>query len=197
MSKILMLGGTAILGSGNERVCYIHPDNPKLCVKVYHTQDEIFKHTKVMRQQNEMEFFYFRSLSLRKVPFLYLPRCYGWVETDLGRGLLFDRIVNDDGSPSQSITELMVQGKISKSEVVEILNNIGDYLNQYKVNICDVNPDHILMQNVNGELIPKIIDGVGSRYNNWKLYIISYCPYFSKKKIKHQWDKMKSMVLGA
>lgn len=192
-----MLADTEILGSGNERVCYIHPDNPKLCVKIYHPQDEIFKHTKVMRQQNEMEYFYFRSLSSRKVPFLYLPRCYGWVETDLGRGLLFDRIVNDDGSPSQNITELMVQGKISESEVAEILNNIGVFLNQYKVNICDVNPEHILIQNVNGELIPKIIDGVGSRYNNWKLYFISYFPYFSKKKIKHQWDKMTSMVLGA
>ncbi|WP_394145853.1 YrbL family protein [Vibrio atypicus] len=196
MPSSIDLSNANRIGTGNERICFEHPANPALCIKVYHPMEEILKHTKVVRQQNEMEQYYFQKLVERDVPFTFIPRCHGWIETSLGRGLVFDRVVDDSGSASQPLTAMLKQGTVSQSEAHDILKSVEAYLLQYSISICDVSPGHILMQEQNGQLTPKVIDGVGSRYNDWKLYLLTYVHFFARRKTKSLWQKLISMMLN-
>lgn len=183
------------IGSGNERICFEHPDHPHLCIKVYHPMEEVMKHTKVVRQQNEMESFYFGQLEKRGVPFLYLPKCHGWVDTSLGRGLVFDRVINDDGSAGVALTTMLADGTLNKQQARDVLLEVQNYLLQYSISICDVSPGHILMRRQGTQLIPQVIDGVGSRYNDWKLYLLTFVHFFARRKTKSLWQKLISMML--
>lgn len=184
------------IGAGNERICYAHPDNPNLCIKVYHSMDEILKHTKVVRQQNEMEHYYFDKLAQRHVPFLYIPKCHGWVETTLGKGLVFDRVIDEDGSPSQPLTQLLAQGVVSQQEAKQFLEQIQQYLLKYAIAVCDVSPGHILMQKQDGQWVPKVIDGIGSRYNDWKLYLLTYVHVMARRKTRVLWQKLIATMIN-
>tara|TARA_Y100001956_G_scaffold23157_2_gene22828 strand:+ start:1720 stop:2325 length:606 start_codon:yes stop_codon:yes gene_type:complete len=196
MPSILDLSQTPRIGTGNERICFEHPENPNLCIKVYHPMEEIMKHTKVVRQQNEMESYYFGQLEKRGVPFTYIPRCHGWINTSLGPGLVFDRVINEDGSPGKPLKEMLADGSISRDEALEVLKRIESYLLKYAISICDVSPGHILMQKKGTQLIPQVIDGVGSRYNDWKLYLLTFAHFFARRKTKSLWHKLISMMLN-
>ncbi|CAK4070424.1 YrbL family protein [Vibrio sp. 16] len=196
MSSVLDLSQTKRIGTGNERICFEHPDNPSLCIKVYHPMEEIMKHTKVVRQQNEMESYYFGQLEKRGVPFHFIPKCYGWVETNLGPGLVFDRVVNDDGTSGRPLKEMLADESVSQQEALQILTRIEHYLLEHSISICDVSPGHILMKKQGTELIPQVIDGVGSRYNDWKLYLLTHVHFFARRKTKALWQKLISMMLN-
>ncbi|MFB9213606.1 YrbL family protein [Vibrio sinaloensis] len=195
MPSTIDLSQAKRVGTGNERICFEHPNDPSLCIKVYHPMEEIMKHTKVVRQQNEMEAYYFGHLEKRGVPFLYLPKCHGWIDTSLGRGLVFDRVINDDGSSGVALTDMLADGTVSQQQARDILTKVQDYLLQYSISICDVSPGHILMQRKGTKLIPQVIDGVGSRYNDWKLYLLTFVHFFARRKTKSLWQKLISMML--
>lgn len=195
MSEVIELTPKFLLGSGNERICYVHPNNARRCIKIYHSKEEIFKHTRVMRQQNEMEAFYFKRLMSRNVPFVHLPKFYGWVETTQGKGLEFERVVNEDGTQSKTLVDLLEDNAISREYAQSILEQLGDYLRKYSISICDTSPDHIFIKQTESGDIPIIIDGVGSRYNNWKLYLLSYLPFFARRKTEPLWQSLTEKIL--
>ena len=89
-NKLLNL--TELIGSGNERDCFIHPDNPKYCVKV--TKPGV-----VGRRQNEIDMAYFEVLKRRNISSPHIPACHGWVETNRGKGIVVERICRPDLSP--------------------------------------------------------------------------------------------------
>lgn len=120
---MLLLKELTPLGSGVDRVVYPHPDNPGLCIKVpkYKTgkdlvveefRDKIFCLTRLGKKDyldyNFTDELFARELEQRNNPevFNHLPRCYGYAETDLGRGVVWDYIVDFDGSPCLSLKDI-------------------------------------------------------------------------------------------
>ena len=48
--------------------------------------------------REEARFYWKKARRLGEIFYLYAPRCYGIVTTNLGPGLVFERIFNDDGT---------------------------------------------------------------------------------------------------
>ena len=75
----LDLVGATKLGSGAGRDCFVHPHDSSQVVKVSRADLHA-------REQNLPDYLYLRSLSRRKVPFDHISKCYGLVDTNLGKG---------------------------------------------------------------------------------------------------------------
>lgn len=119
---MLLLKELTPIGSGVDRVVYPHPDNPGLCIKIpkYRTgkdlevqefRDKVFCLTRLGNKDyldyNFTDELYARELEKRNSPevFNHLPRCYSFADTDLGRGVVWEYIVDYDGSPCLSLKD--------------------------------------------------------------------------------------------
>lgn len=110
-------------GVGGRRMCFVHPDDPKKCVKVLRTDD---RRTIRVKQKglslpaawrrdydnNAHEKRELESLEKRIGPSMkrHLPLSYGMVPTDLGPGFVLDLVRDSDGRISRSLRELMTTG---------------------------------------------------------------------------------------
>jgi hypothetical protein len=61
-----------------------------------------------------------------------LPQCYGWTETDLGRGLVLDLIRDHDGNTSRSLRQLVSTGT-ALANFRPAFDELGAFLIQHKV----------------------------------------------------------------
>ena len=88
-----------VVGVGRHRVCYIHPEDPRKCIKVIYNPDpHAF-------QEIKREVAYYRRLEKYLKDWSGLPKFYGEVQTNLGRGFVYDRVIDFDGQPSKTIEQ--------------------------------------------------------------------------------------------
>lgn len=179
----LDLSKATLLGSGNERMCYLHPEKDECCIKVN-------RPGVVHRSQNKIELYYFNKLASRNIPFTHLPKFYGTVETEQGTGLVFERIRNSDMSPSQRLDVAIEEELISKEESYTIVNDLFEYCYLHGICIGDINADQILLKNNDGKLTPIIIDGLGTRRYGLKLFLIANFKFIARRKLKKSWPTL-------
>ncbi len=121
-SRILLeLKGREPFGVGGRRLCFVHPEDSKKCVKVLRTDERrTVRHKKTIiparwrreYDNNAHERRILEHLEKRIGPGMgrHLPRCYGMAATDLGPGLVLDLVRDHDGGISRSIRELITTG---------------------------------------------------------------------------------------
>ena len=176
------LRDATLIGAGNERACYRHPLDPRLCIKV----------TKAAhgRQQNALEYQYLRSLRARGVPFEHLPECGEWCETSEGYGLIFEFIVDDDGQPSASLVDRVRRGELNPQQMAELLDGLREYLFAYGLVIVDINVDQMLYQcrAAGNRLV--VIDGMGGRRPGFKAWLFRTSRRFARNKMETNWPRI-------
>jgi hypothetical protein len=178
--SLLFIDENKILGSGNERICFIHPTDETKCLKI--NQPDI-----IHRNQNKIERYYLNKLKSRSVPFTHLAEYYGEVNTDRGKGLMFERILNPDKSPSIRFDQAITQGIINKTQAKELLNELKIYLLKYAIYIGDCNRDQLLLQQTLSGYRIKVIDGLGTRNFGIKLKLVSHFTWYARFKLKAKW----------
>lgn len=110
------------IGSGDDRVVYRHPTIEDRCIKIPRVdfQNDFkpagFNETLYLLSRlgqskyfdfNYVDMEYAETLKKRNaiVTFTHIPFCHGYVETDLGTGVVWDYISNHDGSPCRSLKD--------------------------------------------------------------------------------------------
>ena len=98
MDKIV-LKDDLLLAKGGERFCFIHPEDKLKIIKTLKPE------LKIHNQQNELEYIYYEYLySNHKIEdLLNIAQCFGWVDTNYGKGLMFQRILDYDGEQSKHL----------------------------------------------------------------------------------------------
>ena len=87
-----------LIGKGRNKDVYIHPENPAQCIKI-NARDT---------KDHRAEMNYRKSRELRNLPPSALMVSYfGAVETNLGTGYVFERIMDYDGINSKTLEELI------------------------------------------------------------------------------------------
>ena len=71
------------IGQGQERICYVHPHDPTKLVKLLKGPSD---------KQTRRELALYRRLQRKETDYRQLPRLYGLVRTNLGRGFITDLI---------------------------------------------------------------------------------------------------------
>ena len=71
--------------------------------------------------REEARFYWKKARRLGEIFYLYAPRCYGIVTTNLGPGLVFERIFNDDGTKSLRLSLHLKRHPEDAEHVLELL----------------------------------------------------------------------------
>lgn len=147
MTSLIDLTNAIVIGKGSERICYQHPNDPNLCIKVRYR-------VKRSRDESEREFDYAQSLKRPDLAPYALP--IEWVETSGGKGLIFPLIRDGDGSLSMAL------GKLNdKSKLAGLFDDFAESILANHLSVTDLRLQNLVLQkNNDGERIV-MIDGYG------------------------------------
>lgn len=178
------LKNSPLIGKGEDRECYQHPEDYHKCVKVTVSGD--------YKQSND-EIKFYRLMKKRGASCEQLAAFHGLVETSLGQGLVFTLIRDFDGKVSDSLGNYLSSNAYSLRDFKLKLETLNRYLFDQRLIIRDLSPDNIVYQKTSendGKLI--IIDGVG---NNEFIPFSTYIDYLARKKIVRKWDRFEMLLL--
>ncbi|SHF80566.1 PhoP regulatory network protein YrbL [Modicisalibacter ilicicola DSM 19980] len=181
---MLHLRDELLIGRGTERYCYRHPEDPTRCVKVSHN----FKNNK---QQNQKDYEYFTRLERRGIDWSHLPRCHGWVETDQGKGLVFDLLQDESGKPLERLDTLLSNGQLEAARVESALEDLHAYLQVNLVFTSDLRASNIVCDPHEAPIKLFLIDGIGDRDF---IKVATYIKPLAKAKIERQWSRFMKRV---
>jgi len=188
---IVHLDEKHFIGKGHQRVCYIHPDDDTKVIKV------ITKKHKVpnFKSQNLIEFLYYKLAEDRIEDFSFMPKCYGWVKTNEGDGLVFDRVQNYDGSPVLTLRHAIKAGQITGEEAKPLIHELNDYLKKNSLLFVDAVISNILLQKLDKDKYRLVIvDGLGARKLTLKYAFQNhFCLYKMYKMYKQRVRLLKNL----
>ncbi len=185
---MLILEDKDFIAKGNERACYLHPDDDSMTVKVTYKENKRKKN-----KQSKKEISYYKELEKKAINYSkHLPKFYGEVKTNRGDGFIIELIKDYDGNISKSFDYY-----IKKDGVEKYKNELEKYKNYFLDNCIIFNygmmPKNILLRkNSETDFDLVLIDGLGD---------VSYftlpnkIPYFARKKIQRRWDKFAKKYL--
>lgn len=192
---MIELNDSHYIGEGNYRICFAHPTDKNKVIKVpkhaklhYKDQNSRERH----RDQNRIEYSFMKHFHGDASR---LVRCYGWVRTNKGKGLMFDRVKNYDGSPSETLESAVQNNRLPLKQQKALIKELQQYVFDNRVLISDAGMSNLMVQyTAPNEPHLVFIDGLGSKkyglrflmrqkfwslgrrksYKAWKGFIDSY-----------------------
>lgn len=181
MGKQIELNDGLLLGRGHHKAAYRHPDNPGHCIKIpYEMPDYDLKR----------ELTYRKIRAWRGLPASVLTEYYGTVDTNLGTGYVFERMMDCDGSPSVSLEEFLNDKEIDpdKEEFVSgLLRELYYKELEEEIITSDTNPENFyIQQKAPGKYCLRIIDNIGSPAFIPVIYLV---PYLARRHVEKYWKR--------
>lgn len=139
---MLELENARVIGMGNDRRVYQDPRDPRRCIKVPRYPDK-------GSRQNQREQRYFEGLVRRGVhDWSYVPAYHGSVATREGLGLVFDLILDDNGTTSRRLREVCHETpeRVGEEALMDELANLYRYLDKRWLIPSDLNDRNIVVQ---------------------------------------------------
>lgn len=180
---MLVLDRSSLIGKGLHRECYVHPEDPRRCIKVVvaGTHDE-----------NRREAGYYAMLRRRGISWDMLARFHGLVDTNLGEGAVFDLVRDHDGQVSATLEHYLRTVALTAAHagvLARALPALKDYLLQNRVVTMTIKPKNILLQRLaaaSGRLV--LIDNVG---NSDFIPLANYSAFLARRKILRKWQRFQ------
>ena len=173
MSNVLHLNNDLLLNEGATRRCYYHPDDKQKCLKI----EKGFEST----NRHDLESY----LAVRNILHRHIAAYDNELaETNLGKALVCELIVDDDGRPAQSFAEFRrVQNP--PPQLMEKFMEFFELLQKNDLFFYDFNPKNFMIQ--------QTPDGVRLKYTDLKslgktrtAFAIEKLPYFARRKLKRR-----------
>jgi len=167
------------IGVGQERACYLHPDDARKVVKIQKGESDT---------QTRRELILYKNLARREMRnFTHIPQYYGKLKTNLGEGFVVDLIADYDGSVSRSLWWHFEQG-YPLAEFLPYLDELRQYLlDNLVIFSVDMGRYNILFQKISPQQARLVvIDGLGNHSAiNW----FDNMDWFARHKIKRRWHR--------
>ena len=158
---------------GGNRVCYIHPDNKNLCLKI--SKSEVVKKIrsnmpwyKKLRSEKSFDDNYreeraYQQRAIKKNPqkiWKHLAKWYEFVETSKGLSSCTELITNNDKIALNLEEYLFSKGRTK--EIDKALKEFEIFLKETKLLTKNIIPHNLAVKEDDYGLTLKIIDGLGS-----------------------------------
>jgi hypothetical protein len=175
-SNPLILEGLQPFATGGGRDCYIYPDNQNLCIKVARkgrSPEERrlrvpwwkrWRKPAYKYDDNLRDFSALNALEHDSPPetWQHLPRCYGWVDTDRGMGLVTDLVRDADGQISRTLRQ-HIQTSTQASLIQSAVDDFSNFWLSQSIPVRSLFTDNIVAQvQADGALRLVVIDGFGT-----------------------------------
>lgn len=169
-----------LIGSGLHRDCWVHPHDQQLCIKT----------TKIAGQdsyQSYADVLNFHQLEKKGVVGIHVPRLYGWVTTNRGRGLVCERILDECGTPSPTLAIAVRNRLIDAEEASRLVNDLFQKLIQLNIVVRDTNSKNLLVRTnaAHGRHLV-IVDGVGHTATGPKEFLRDRFPFLGRYRTKKE-----------
>ena len=173
---MLTLSHEKPFAQGGNRLCFVHPEDPNLCVKVRRpdfTLQDLRRKKGFPRNLRPLSSFDDNLEEFRVINHLvksrgediykHIYRCDGFVETDLGRGLITELVRDEDGCISLSLKEYLWHFGYNQNCLVAV-EQLTSFWRAYSVPSRDLLTHNILVQQGGDDQIIRlvVIDGLGS-----------------------------------
>lgn len=142
----VQLSDSELLGAGATRVCYAHPEDRSKCVKV-------IKSGTLEPDINEREYRYYKLLYKRKVSFEHIPNCFGFIESNKGKGLVFELVGRIGGDDFEQSLKLKL---FSLEKALQMFDELQAYLMKYSITFIDTGLSNLIVSD--NKL--KVVDGL-------------------------------------
>lgn len=175
-----------VIGRGDERICYQHPDDPGRCVKLSRREKA---------KQTRRELRYFRRLKRRGVPFTLIPEFFGAVEDAEMIGIEQELVLDDQGELPPNAGEYLA-GPLTPAQIRRFwvgLDALRAYLLAYNVIPCDLVMSNLLVLERADATTVMLIDGLGA---SELVPLAEYIPWLGRRKIRRKWARfMRKTVM--
>lgn len=185
---MIILKDKDFIAKGNERACYLYPNDNTKTVKVTYEGNARKKN-----KQSEMEINYYKKLEKKKFSnYVHLPKYFGEVDTNKGKGFVLELIRDFDGEVSKSF-EYYIQ-----RDGIDVYESELKKFKQYFLDNCIIfnygmMPKNILLRkNTETDFDLVLIDGLGDVCH---FTLPNEIPYFARKRINRRWDKFVKKYL--
>ena len=184
---MLIINKDHYIGEGEIRLCYYHPDDMNLCVKI--------PRETTTRNYTLKEIKYFKKLSKRykrNYSYKFFSDFQGEVLTNHGLGQIFDLILDYNSNEVSKTLEyyLLHSNIVSDNKIESALIKLKQMMIKHRVFTRDLRSRNICCRLVNSkndiELI--IIDGIGHRDF---FPLADWFYYFSRKKVERIFKRWK------
>ncbi|MDN5130966.1 YrbL family protein [Aliarcobacter butzleri] len=151
----IILSDNLFIKKGTGRVVYLHPYDDSKIIKI-----SIEK--KLYRDQNIIENIYYNYLTKYGIPMNNIVKCYGYVNTNLGKGLVFDKVCDYTGIISKTYSQAITNQDISKNILLKLFNDLEEYIFLNDILFIDTAFRNIMCcEYERGKYKLIIIDGLG------------------------------------
>ncbi|WP_311945925.1 YrbL family protein [Halomonas piscis] len=174
-----------VIGRGDERICYQHPDDPGRCVKLSRREKA---------KQTRRELRYFRRLKRRGVPFTLIPEFFGAVEDAERIGIEQALILDERGELPPNAGEYLAR-PLAPAQLERFragLEALRDYLLAYNVIPCDLVMSNLLVLEREDATLVMLIDGLGA---SEAIPLAEHVPWLGRQKIRRKWKKFMKKTL--
>lgn len=174
---MIVLEDSLLIGCGAHKKCYRHPKDESKVIKILH---------QIPDDDWDKEYSYRKSLDRRGITLSVIPKYFGMIQTSLGSGYVFERILDFDGSNSITMDEYIMKfGQKDINKVVAALKKLKKSFFDSNVIVSNMHPCNFLLQFTSpNEYIIKIIDNIGTPV---LIPIIYYVDFIAKKRNKKYW----------
>ncbi len=142
---------------GTHKKVFIHPQADDLCIKIPHTTNDI---------DLKRELTYRKILSLKQDDKEMLPKYYGTIQTNLGKGFVFERIKDYDNSTSQDFEAFIKTIPPTQDGLLflkKVLQSFKKLYFQQNIVTSDIDPGNMVLQKTSPTSFTiKIVDNIGS-----------------------------------
>ena len=178
---MIELNDSYFLGKGTSRTCYFDPRDATRCIKI-DSGARSFSQTK-------QEGKYYDWIARKRPHFSFdcFPRFYGFVETNLGLGGVYDAVRDStSGTTSKTLRHYMQDGSVTREldRWEEALRRLRESVLRNSLVVGDLGPGNICAsQGPNGVIQLVIIDGIGHRDF---LPLCDYIPALARRRSRRQ-----------
>lgn len=186
---MLDIDTSAVIGRGSHRVCYQHPSDENLCIKI-----DFATQTKASIREKQ----YYALLASRQYSWRLIPKYYGVHQTNLGLGDVFDLIRDHNGSVSKTLSHYLFQATNFAQATGSNADQLIPAFCKFKARLYfdalsthKLHPDNIAVRDDNGSYTFVLIDDLG---NSEFLPISNYLHYFAAKKVARKWARFEDLL---
>ena len=183
---MLTLESSSLIGRGLRRECYIHPKDGNKCIKVVIAGDD----KETIREQS-----YYLLLEKRNISWKMLPKFYGNIETNRGKGAVFDLIRDYQGEISKTLEQYFStdnETRLNYQDLSQALLALRKYLLQWKIVTISLKPQNIVYKKLNeSEGILVVIDNIG---NSDFIPICNFVDWMAIRKINRKWQRFEDSM---
>ncbi len=176
---------TPAIGEGCDRMVYLHPLDSNKVIKLTKPNGN--------DRQSNREIKCYNQLTKRKLTnWKHLPKYYGEVSTDKGKGFVVECVRDYDGELSKNLDFYISRDGLSV--YIEKWNDFKSYFINEKIIVTDdITPENILVKKVTeDELVFMLIDALGDRVF---INFLNHVSYLTKQKIKRRFVRSEAKLL--